>query len=377
MAGRYRDAFDVPDEITYLNCANLAPRLHSVSEAGAAATERLGRPWTINGSHWFKEPERLRGLFAQLVKASPENIALIPSVSYGIAVAAKNVSIPAGSNVVILDQQFPSNVYAWRRVCGEKDASIRTLTRGQGGLTNAVLAAIDPKTSVVSVPHCHWTDGVLLDLQEIGRAARQVGAALVVDGSQSIGAHPLDLATVRPDFLVSVGYKWLLGPFGLGYMIVDPKWHREGIPLEESWLTRAGSENFAGLVDYVDDYRPGARRFDFGEFPQFLSVPMACAALTQLVEWTVAAIQASLGQIAAAIQAEALELGFTAVDPEDRVSHILGLSLEGGLPRNLAAELKRRQIYVSIRGDKVRVAPHLHTTEEDVARFIEALRACV
>ena len=377
MTERYRDAFDVPDDITYLNCANLAPRLRSVSEAGAAAVERLSRPWTVDGRHWFAEPERLRGLFAQLAKTSPESVALIPSVSYGIAVAAKNVSIPVGSNVVILDQQFPSNVYAWRRVGGEKGASIRTVTRSGDRWTNAVLAAIDETTSVVSVPNCHWTDGVLLDLQEIGRAARQVGAALVVDASQSMGAHPLDLAAVRPDFLVSVGYKWLLGPFGLGYMIVDEKWHRDGVPIEESWLTRAGCENFAGLVDYVDEYRPGARRFDFGEFPQFLSVPMACAALAQLADWTLEAIQTSLAKITATIQEEARQLGFTAALPKDRVAHIIGLCLEGGLPKDLAGELKRRQIYVSIRGDKVRVAPHLHTTEADVARFIEALAACV
>ncbi|MEE8098965.1 MAG: aminotransferase class V-fold PLP-dependent enzyme, partial [Hyphomicrobium sp.] len=298
MTGVYRDLFDVPEEIVYLNCANLAPRLRSVSEAGKAAMDRLGSPWSISPRDWFEGAERLRGLFATLVNASPDSVSLVPSVSYGVAIAAKNVEISSGSNVVVLDQQYPSNVYAWRRVCAEKQAQIRTVFQSdRNSLTEAVLAAINEKTSVVTIPNCHWTDGALLDVEQVGRAARQVDAALIVDASQSLGAYPLDVKAVQPDFLVSVGYKWLLGPYGLGYLYAHEKWQRDGIPIEESWLTRAGSEDFARSVEYVDEYRPGARRFDFGEFPQFLSLPMACAALSQLIEWKVETIHSLLTDV--------------------------------------------------------------------------------
>src|SRR5581483_5991752 len=116
------------------------------------------------------------------------------------------------------------------------------------------------RTAVVTVSNCHWTDGSLIDLYRVGERARQVGAAFVVDASQSLGAYPVDVARAQPDFLVTVGYKWLMGPYGLSYLYVAPRWRERGVPIEESWLTRAGSEDFARLVDYTESYRDGARR---------------------------------------------------------------------------------------------------------------------
>src|SRR6185437_13833790 len=108
----------------------------------------------------------------------------------------------------------------------------------------------------------------LVELEPVAVRAREVGAQLVIDGSQSIGAMPLNVHTLRPDFLVTVGYKWLLGPFGLGYLYIAEQ-HRRGEPLEENWISRADSQDFARLVDYRDDYQPGARRFDVGQRTHF------------------------------------------------------------------------------------------------------------
>lgn len=370
-----RSRFDVPEEVAYFNCANLAPRLRSVSQAGLTALQRMAEPWTISSSDWFSGAERLRGLFADLVNGSPDGVALVPSVSYGIAVAATNISVEPGSNVIVLEQQYPSNVYAWRRKCAENRAHLRTVPRGNDSLTEGVLGIVDAGTSVIAVPNCHWTDGALLDLKAIGEAARQVGAALVVDASQSLGAHQLDVAAVRPDFMVTVGYKWLLGPYGLAYMHVDEKWHRKGRPIEESWLTREGSEDFSRLVDYVDEYRPGARRFDAGEFPQFISVPMACAALSQLLEWRVPRIAATLGAITATILEGAERIGLRASHHYDRVGHLLALDLPPGNPARQAKELADRRVHLALRGGKLRISPHLHTSEDDVDRLLQALKA--
>ena len=109
----------------------------------------------------------------------------------------------------------------------------------------------------------HWTDGSLIDLAAVSARAQDVGARLVIDGSQSIGAMPLDVGALQPDFVVTVGYKWLLGPFGLGYLYVAEQ-HRNGEPIEHNWIVRSGSEDFARLIDYRDTYQPGARRFDVG-----------------------------------------------------------------------------------------------------------------
>ena len=371
-----RKLFDVPQDVAYFNCANLAPRLHSVTQAGLAALHRMASPWTVGAADWFSGAEELRGLFAELVNATPNHVALVPSVSYGIAVAAANLAVERGSNIIVLDQQYPSNVYAWRRVCTTNHAKLRVVLRsGDRPLTDALLERVDDRTAVIAVPHCHWTDGERLDLVKVGAAARKVGAALVVDASQSLGALPLDVAEVRPDFLVTVGYKWLLGPYGLAYLYVDEKWHDKGRPIEESWLTRARADDFTRLVDYVEDYRPGARRFDAGEFPQFISVPMACAALSQLLEWGVENIQATLQELTRYIAQRAEQLGFAPSRMAERAGHFLALDLPVGLEQNLGGELAAQGIHVAVRGSKIRIAPHLHVTDADTERLLKGLAA--
>jgi selenocysteine lyase/cysteine desulfurase len=283
----------------------------------------------------------LRALAAQLLHVEAGGIALVPAASYGIAVAAANLPIAKDQTVVLIDQEFPSNVYAWREVARKTGSGIRTVRRdGNTSWTEALEDEIDEQTAIVAVPQCHWIDGSKIDLERIGARAREVGAALVIDASQSLGACPLDVGKVQPDFLVAVGYKWLLGPYGLGYLYVAPKW-RSGMPLEQSWLTRAGSEDFARLVDYRDEYRPGARRFDMGEFPQFVLVPMAMAALQQIITWGVDNIQETISALTMRIDEHAEAEGYTVVPPDQRCAHMIGIRHSEGIPRELAGLLKK------------------------------------
>ncbi len=373
-----RDLFEIPAGVTFLNCANMAPQLRTVAEAGVAAVKARAEPWKITPTDWFSGAERLRALAASVMGTNPEAVALVPSVSYGVAAAAANVEIESGQAVVLLEDEFPSNVYAWRELARKRSAHVRTATREAGASwTQAVLDAIDGNTAVVAVPNCHWTDGALVDLSEVGAKARSVGAALVVDASQSLGAYPVDVEQVRPDFLVSVGYKWMLGPYSLGYMYVAPRWREEGAPLEYSWLSRAGSEDFANLVNYRDEYKPGARRFDFGEFPNFVLVPMAIAALTQLLEWGVESIQSTLSSLTDVIEERARELGCDVLPAGRRAGHMIGIRLPGGISGRLNNSLSEAKIYTSVRGDCIRVAPHLYNDESDVERFLSALQGAL
>jgi selenocysteine lyase/cysteine desulfurase len=217
----------------------------------------------------------------------------------------------------------------------------------------------------------HWTDGGAVDLAAVGARAREVGAALVVDASQALGALPLDLAMARPDYLVSVGYKWLLGPFALGYLYVAEP-HRDGVPLEENWISRAGSEDFAALVDYQDRYQPGARRFDVGQRTHFETTPMALAALRQLLDWEVPRIAGTLGRLTDRIQrrVEAIGLRLTS---SDRVPHMLGIALPDQARAAAARVLTEAGVFVGVRGSSLRISPHLWTTDEDVDRLVGAL----
>ncbi|MBC7930944.1 MAG: aminotransferase class V-fold PLP-dependent enzyme [Rubrivivax sp.] len=372
-----RELFEIPDGVTYLNCAGMSPRLRSASAAGAEALARSASPWNISAAQWFSGAEELRDLAAQVIGADADSIALVPAASYGIAVAAANVEVERGQVIVLLDSEFPSNYYAWKELAGRRGARIRVVKReAGGGWTEGLLDAIDDATAVVSVPNCHWTDGSLVDLERVGERARAVGASFVVDASQSAGAYPLDVEKVLPDFLVTVGYKWLLGPYALGYLYAAPEWQERGLPIENSWLARAGSDDFARLVGYTDEYRAGARRFDMGEFPNFVTLPMAIAALRQVHEWGIENIRHTLSELTALIAERGIELGLPPPAPE-RVSHIIGLRLPEGIPNGLLERLAEEKVFVSIRGDAIRVAPHLYNDAGDVERLFDVLKELI
>jgi selenocysteine lyase/cysteine desulfurase len=370
-----RELFEIPDGVTYLNCANMSPQLRSITAAGINAVRAKAIPWTLSAPQWFSGAEELRSLAGRVIGADAEGVALVPAVSYGIAIAAANLPLASGQTIVVLDQEFPSNVYAWRELAKKKNGRVVTVLRKAGeNWTKALLQAIDETTAIVAVPHCHWTDGSKVDLEVVGESTRGVGAALVIDASQSLGASVLDLERVKPDFLTGVGYKWLLGPYGLGYLYVAPKWRESGVPLEQSWLTRAGSEDFSRLVDYTDDYRAGARRFDMGEFPQFVLAPMAIVALKQILAWGVVRIEAALSALTERVAQLATESNYSVLPAADRSAHMIGIRPRRGISAELPKALKEANVFVSIRGDSIRVAPHLYNEGKDIDLLFEVLR---
>ena len=371
--GDQRELFEVPEGISYLNCAYMGPLLREVREVGERAVGRKSRPWELSPSDFFDEAEKARALFARLVGGEADGVALIPSVSYGMAVATANVPVGRGEKVLILEDQFPSNVYPWRELVREKEADLVVVPRPEDhDWTRAVLGRIDEGTAVVAVPNCHWTDGSLLDLAQVGARARAVGAALVVDGIQSLGAHPFDVGEVRPDFLVASSYKWMLGPYGLGFMYVGEE-YREGAPVEHNWINRRGSEAFSRLVDYSDDFQPGARRYDVGERSNFVLLPMAVAALRRILGWGVENVSETIGGLTDLVEKEADRLGLRTVPKERRARHMTGLMLGPEAPEDLAARLAANGVFVSVRGGSVRISPHLYNTERDVKRLFAAL----
>ncbi|HZH77012.1 MAG TPA: aminotransferase class V-fold PLP-dependent enzyme [Archangium sp.] len=372
-----RHLFELPEDLTWLNCAYMSPQMHAVSEAGKASVVRKARPWELKPEDFFTESEALRAQFGDLVGGDAEGVALVPSASYGLAAAAMNVRVRVGQRLLVLAEEFPSNVYPWRELADRAGAHVVTVGRPEDGdWTSALLAELDERTAVVAVPHCHWTDGSLVDLVKVGERVREVGAALAVDVTQSLGALPLDVAVVRPDFLVAAGYKWLMGPYSQSYLYVAPRW-REGRPLEHNWLMRGGSEDFSRLVDYRDDFQPGARRFDVGERSNFVLVPMAMAALRQLLSWGADDIQQTLGALTERVAKGARALRLEVPPESQRAGHLVGLKRRGGYAPDLAARLAARKVYVSVRGDSLRVSPHLYNSEADVDRLLEELDALV
>ena len=177
---------------------------------------------------------------------------------------------------------------------------------------------------------------------------------------------------LRPDFLICAAYKWLLGPYSLTYVYADPAYH-DGEPIEHGWINRAESEHFAGLVNYREEYQPGARRFEVGERSNFVLLPMAIMALEQILSWGVAEIAATLEQMTGNIARRAADAGLLVAPAGLRAPHIIGLRFPGGIDSTLTRRLLDAQVYVSIRGDSMRVAPYLYNDERDIARLFEVL----
>jgi selenocysteine lyase/cysteine desulfurase len=374
-----RHLFDIPDDITYLNCGYMSPLMHPVHAAGIAGLSRKARPWEIAPRDFFSGSDALRAAFARLINARPDDIALVPAASYGISTAARNLPLQRGQQVLLAAEQFPSNVYPWRERAREVGAEVRTLPRpADGDWTRAVLEALDDDpggtTAIVALPHCHWIDGGLFDLERIGAECRRRGIALALDVTQSLSVLPLDVQRVQPDFLACAGYKWLLGPYAVSYLYVAERW-QQGVPLEHNWIHRQNAEDFARLVDYQDGFEPGARRFDMGERSNFALLPAAEAGLRQISAWGVDNLRETIEGLADAIVERVQPLGLSVLPKDRRAPHYLGLRTERQLPPQLLPELARRQVFVSVRGSSIRVTPHVYNTEADVDRFVEALEA--
>jgi len=376
-----REVFGLPDDLHYLNCAYLSPLPRVSEEAGIRGMGRERVPTNIEASDFFTGCDEIRWRFARLVDAEdPSRIAVIPSASYGVATAARNLAVERGQNIVLLHEQFPGNVYAWQRRVADSGAEIRTVvppdevTRG-AAWNERIIESIDESTAVVTLPHVHWTDGTVFDLVAIGRRAREVGAALVIDGTQSVGALPFDVREIQPDALIVAAYKWLLGPYSTAVAYLGPRFDG-GIPLEETWLGRDGSEDFKGLVDYQSEYQPGVVRFDMGQRANFILLPMLQASLDLILEWTPEAIQDYCKRLMSPLVEASVSLGFSVERDEWRADHLFGLRMPEGLDLDtLEAELESRKIYVSLRGSALRVSPHVFNDEGDVGALIEALGA--
>lgn len=375
-----KDHFNLPDDLVYLNCAYMSPLMKSIEIAGKLGIEGKRNPFKVTVDKFFEPANAVRKEFAKLINCSEsEQIVIIPSVSYGMANAARNLSLPKNSKVILAGEQFPSNTYPWFRIAAEQGADVKVIHPDNSNSNRAqkwnedLVKAIDIDTAVVAISQCHWADGTLFDLKALRVKTREVGAALIIDGTQSVGAFPFDIQEIEPDALICAGYKWLMGPYSIGLAYYSPMFN-DGIPVEESWLNRVNSQDFAGLVIYEDRYLPGALRYEVGEHSNFIMVPMLLEALRQINSWGVDEIQSYCKRISKSSIERLKDAGFWIENEAFRGNHLFGIRLPSGMDINaVKAEFEKRNIFVSIRGSSIRVSPYVYNTTSDVEMLTEAL----
>ncbi|CAE7230640.1 ycbU, partial [Symbiodinium microadriaticum] len=359
--------FSLPAGVVYLNCASRSPLLRSVEKLGHEAVSVKNQPWLIADS----ASAQVRALFAQLVRASPDNIALAPSTSYAISQAAHNIArsgrISAGDVILVLQNQMSSNVYAWQRLCRESGArlvaipepqeeteeepverrpkrqrtdasmSAMTLSPWDEALETAIrLHAQRSRIAVVAVPHFLWTDGsgpinlhrLRSVLDEVAWGRRTV---LVVDATQSLGVVPIQTESWGIDWLACSVHKWLFGPYGLSLVYVSPEWSQDAAtePIVQDEHNRLGADGDVCLPfdlerpGYSEDFQEGARKFDAGGRVNPILIPMVAGALKQVLEWHPDRIGATLAPLTAQCAEGAASLGFQV--PSFHAPHFIGV----------------------------------------------------
>ena len=380
MLNCQRHCIHLPSDITYLNSAYMAPLHKRVVAAGANSYQRQCDPTSLGRAAFFDEVNDLALLFAQLVNAADSSrVAIIPSASYGLSTAAKNLEPETHQNIVVAGDQFPSNYYAWSKACATNGAELRVvappMSRTDRAIhwNNRLLEAVDRNTAAVALPNAHWSDGTLFDLLALRTRTHEVGAALVVDGTQSVGVIPIDVDSLGLDALVCSGYKTLLGPYGTAFGFFGPRFDH-GQPIEETWLGRIDSDDFANLVDYNEVYRGQARRYEAGGRSNFITMPMMKAALELLLEWTPQRISEYCTAITAELPERLRSQGFWIESSRYRSPQLFGIRPPASMnSEERFQRLDERKIAISLRGDVLRVSPHLFNTVDDLDTLYEAL----
>lgn len=376
-----KDKFKIPDDITYLNGAYMSPLLKGAEKIGHKSVSQKCFPYKTTVEDFFKNTIKLKQEFSKLIEVDNyQKIAIIPSVSYGVATVANNIKLNTGDEILVVEEQFPSNIYSWQKIAKKNNASVRVISapgdfKQRGKQWNQlILNAINDKTAVVSISQIHWADGTLFDLQTIRKKTRTHNTLLIIDGTQSVGAMPFSVKKIQPDALICAGYKWLLGPYSIGLAYYSNTFNH-GEPIEENWINRKNSEDFTGLVNYEEQYQPKAGRYNVGEMSNFTLTPMLIKAIEQLNDWQPSNIQNYCKSISKNAIKELQNLGCFIEDDNYRAHHLFGIYLPKTIDLDkLKAEFNKDNIYVSFRGNAIRISSNVYNTTEDFEKLVHCFK---
>lgn len=373
--------FSLDPTIHYLNCGYKGPLLKSSEQAAIEALIRERNPTSISPEDFFSKAKEVKGRFAELVNCDPFQVALIPSTSYGFATALGNITCEPGQQAIVLEDEFPSGYFSLKTWCARNQAILKVVgpdkdapTPGESWNKN-LLDSITSETAVVLMSSVHWMNGLKFDLESIGQKCKTVGAVFIVDGTQSTGAAEMDVKRFKIDALICASYKWLFGPYGMGISYFGHAFDG-GQPLEESWLNRTNSQDFANLTKYDHEYTEDSGRYNVGEMSNFILVPMLNEALRQINAWTVPQIEQYCQELTVPLY-EYLKGRDVALEAEQYTSrHLFGLKLPEDIdPELLKTNLQENKISVSNRGGNLRVSVNVFNTEEDIEKLVQTLES--
>jgi selenocysteine lyase/cysteine desulfurase len=371
--------FNLDSGVHYLNNAYRGPQLKSSEEAGISSIIKQRNPFQLKQSDFFEGVASVRTTFGKLVNCDSSEVAIIPSTSYGFTSVLNNIKPKVGGKAIVVQDEFPSGYFSITRWAQENQASITTISpdpnsdsKGESWNTH-LIDAIDANTSVVLISSVHWMSGLKFDLEAIGDKCQQMGAAFIVDGTQSVGAMPIDVKACKIDALICAAYKWLLGHYSIAMAYIGERFNN-GIPLEESWMNRENAQDFSRLSEYASEYKAGASRYTVGEAANFILMPMLQASLNQILEWTPEAIQNYAGSLNRPLLDFINQIGGRTEPEAFLAQHLFAPQLPKSINSALLKkELEENQIFVSSRGEYLRVSINVFNDTKDIEALMHVI----
>jgi selenocysteine lyase/cysteine desulfurase len=374
---QYRSEFADFEGVTYLNAALQGPLPLAAARQAQAALEWKTHPYRLTDSVYFDLPNRIRDKVARLIGASADEIAVTTGASAGLAAVAAGIDWKPGDEVLVGRGEFPAHFSTWLQY--ERAGKLRVRVVEPGGRFLAAddyIELIGPQTRLVSASLVRFDNGARLDSPRLARACQQVGAALLLDITQAAGTMPMNVRELGASMAVSSGYKWLLGPYGVGFFWIAREWI-DRLPLGAVYfMALEGAHEFDALPTSNPRPMPGARRWDSAETANFTNLAAFDSSLDLVLRIGTDAVERSIDLLVAEIIDGLPRTGCVLASPAERERRGPYISIaapDRKNTRSLYEKLRSRDISVSLREGALRVAPHIYNTPEDIARLIEAL----
>ena len=371
-----RTEFPWTAETTYLNNASIGPLPERTRRVLDDFTAMRTEPHRLPDSSLMGGLAEARAAVSRLLNADAEEIALATNTSYGLNVAALSLPLEAGETVLVSDKEFPANVYPWLML-RERGVAVElapTTTRGWPDEALLLERLRDPSVRVLAVSFVQFSNGYRADLARLGEACRANGTFLVVDAIQGLGQCPLDVRTTPIDLLACGAQKWLLSPWGSGFLYVRRQLIPEISPRMAGWLAFQGTDDFTRLTDYDATFRADARRFEMATLP-FQDLVGMKESISLLLDLGVERIHTYLEQVRRplldAADAGILELA-SPTDPRHESSIVCVRTPHVEESYNA---LKQAGVVCVMREGSIRLSPHVYNTVEEIQQVVDILEA--
>jgi cysteine desulfurase/selenocysteine lyase len=375
----WRDEWFEFEDATYLNVAGNAPMPKASLKAAQAAIEWKKFPQHVPDEAYFDVPNRIRASIAQLIGARAEEIALTTGASTGMASVAYGLTWKPGDEVITAQGEFPLQYTTWRPMEKREGLALKIVApRDRFISADDLIAALSPKTRLVSVSLVRFDDGSMIDAARLSAACHAQGTLVLLDASQCCGGTPMDVTQLGVDFMVCAGYKWLLSPYGTGFFWARSEHTANMKPGPFYWTAAEGASHFGSLVMTDPKLAAGARRWDSAETASYFNLSAMVVSLELVLRMKPETVQAHNRGL--------LELMFERL-PKDRCVPASPLDaarrgpyacFAARTPEKTAAlyeKLRANNVFVSLREGNLRISPHLFNSERDIDKLIAVVTA--